>query len=207
MGAGLLALDHLAVLGETLDEATSHVETALLAPMQPGGRHARYGTHNRLIGLAADLYLEAIAIDPGAPPPPHARWFGLDGFRGSARLDQWILRTGDLDAALAALPMAGRRVELSRDALSWAMAVPEDGLLPFDGLFPALIQWHSDVPPGRSLHNPSLTLEALVVRHPQAPALQALLAPLMDAPVVSFETGPPSLTARIVTPQGRVILS
>lgn len=203
----MLSLDHLAVLGETLEEAVAHVEARLQRPMLPGGRHARYGTHNQLLGLSPDLYLEAIASDPGAPPPDYPRWFGLDVFRGPARLDKWILRTENLDAALDVLPMAGRRVELSRGALSWAMAVPDDGMLPFDGLFPALIQWHSDVPPGRSLHDPALRLDRLVVRHPEAVALGALIVPHLDAPQVAFETGPAALSAWIETAMGQVCLT
>ena len=103
----MLTLDHIAVLGETLEEAAHHVEAALGLPMMPGGAHARFGTHNRLLGLAPALYLEAIAIDPAAPPPGHPRWFGLDAFAGPARLDKWICRVDDLGAVLEALPMAG----------------------------------------------------------------------------------------------------
>jgi hypothetical protein len=203
----MLALDHLAVLGESLEEATLHVEAALGQPMQPGGQHGDFGTHNRLLGLEPDLYIEAIAVDPAAPPPGRARWFGLDRFSGAPRLDKWVLRTADLAAAQRALPMAGERVELSRGALSWAMTVPTDGALPFDGLFPALIQWHAVVPPGRSLRNPSARLVRLVLRHPQAPALQAMLAPHLDAPAVVFEIGPAGLEAEIETPGGTVTLS
>ncbi|SNS03933.1 VOC family protein [Antarctobacter heliothermus] len=199
----MLELDHIAVLGRSLPEAVAHVEGALSLSMGPGGRHARYGTHNRLIGLAPGVYLEAIAIDPDAPAPPDARWFGLDRFDGSARLDKWIARVPDIDAAIAALPMAGRRVDLERDGLRWSMAVPEDGVLPFDGLFPALIQWHVATPPGQSLPASGLTLEQVVVAHPEAPALEALLAPHLNAPLVSFQTASRSgLSARLRGPDG-----
>ncbi|MFZ5962757.1 VOC family protein [Thalassococcus sp. BH17M4-6] len=198
----MLTLDHIAVLGETLEEAAAHTEAALGQSMLPGGKHGHFATHNRLLGLADGLYIEAIAIDPAAPPPPHPRWFGLDGFRGAARLDKWICRTADMYATLAALPMAGRPVKLARDSLRWTMAVPEDGQLPFDGLFPAIIQWHSPVPPGNALANPALQLERLTVSHPQAEELKALLAPHLDAPNVAYRTGGPGLEASVHTPQG-----
>ena len=35
---------------------------------------------------------------------------------------------------------------LSRGDLRWQMAVPGDGILPFDNMFPALMQWHSPHP-------------------------------------------------------------
>jgi hypothetical protein len=202
----MLELDHIAVLGETLDEAAGHVERALGAPMQPGGQHERFATHNRLLGLDPGLYIEAIAIDPGLPPPGDARWFGLDAFSGPARLDKWVLRCNDIKAALRALPMAGRPVSLERGALSWTMAVPADGLLPFDGVFPALIQWHSPVPPGKTLAASGLALRTLSLRHPEVTALRALLEPLLPSGSVRYVEGSPGLIAEIATGRGVVTL-
>ena len=59
-----LELDHIAVAGESLEEAVAHAEAAVGMPLLPGGEHPRYGTHNQLLGLGRGLYLEAIAIDP-----------------------------------------------------------------------------------------------------------------------------------------------
>ena len=200
----MLTLDHVAVLGETLEEAAQHVEEVLGLPMLPGGRHPLFATHNRLLSLKPGLYVEAIAIDPSAPPPPGPRWFGLDGFYGPARLDKWICRVPDLDAALAVLPMAGRPIALERGDLRWRMAVPEDGRLPFDGLFPALIEWQVAVAPGQSMEGTALAeLDALEILHPEADALAALLAPHLRAPHVCFRTAPePGLVARIAGPSG-----
>ncbi len=203
----MLVLDHIAVLGETLAEAAAHVEDVLGQPMNPGGAHGRFGTHNQLLGMDPDLYIEAISIDPSAPPPPDARWFGLDAFKGPARLDKWICRVDDLDAALTALPMAGRRLELERGDLRWSMAVPEDGQLPFDGMFPALIQWHSAVPPGKALPAADMRLVQLTVSHPRAMDMAALLAPHLDAPLVSFETGEAGLSAEIALSGEHVTLT
>ncbi|WGW02252.1 VOC family protein [Tropicibacter oceani] len=203
----MLELDHIAVLGETLEEAVHVVEDALGLPMMHGGTHERFGTHNMLLGMAPLLYIEAIACDPAAPPPPDPRWFGLDDFKGPARLDKWICRVPDLDAALRALPMAGRRVELSRGVLRWAMAVPQNGQLPFDGMFPALIQWHDDVPPpGKSMTGAPVQLQSLTVRHPDAQALEALLKPHLQAPLVGFETADKAGLAARITVNDEVCL-
>ncbi len=184
----VLVLDHIAVLAETLEEAAGHVESALGLPLVPGGKHEHFGTHNRLLGLGGGLYIEAIAIDPASPPPPYPRWFGLDGFYGGARLDKWICRVDDLQAALEKLPVAGRPVRLARGALEWTMAVPDDGMLPFDGLFPALIEWHSPVPPGVSMDTGGPSLERLVVLHPRAQELGEMLRPYLADHRVAFET-------------------
>ena len=187
-----LQLDHIVVLGETLEEATAHAETAVGQPLVPGGTHERYGTHNHLVGLGG-VYLEALAIDPGAMPPRDARWFGLDRFEGPARLANWVCRVPDMDAALAALPMAGRPVELSRGRLRWVMSVPEDGVLPFDGIFPALIQWRSPVPAGAILSASGTRLDRLDVMHPEA-----------GAPGVRFRAAPaPGLRAEMIGAGGQ----
>ncbi|SFE07826.1 VOC family protein [Roseivivax sediminis] len=196
-------LDHLVVAAETLEEAASHAEAALGLPLAPGGKHARYGTHNRVAGLDEDLYVEAIAVDPAAEPPREPRWFGLDRFAGPARLDKWVVRVPDLASALSDLPMAGRPVEMRRGALEWVMAVPEDGELPFDGVFPALIEWRSPVPAGAALDSTGWRVDGLVVMHPEAEALSALLAPRLGAAPVRFAADPvPGLRADLVR-QGR----
>ncbi len=203
----MLELDHIAVLGETLEEAAAHLEATVNLPLLPGGKHARFGTYNQLLGLGPELYLEAIAIDPAAERPKEPRWFWLDEFRGPARLDKWICRVADLDVALEALPMAGRRVDLERGDLRWSMSVPQDGRHAFDGLFPALIQWHSDLIPGRILPAGGLQLKQLTVSHPRAAALSDLLTPLLRTQLVTFASGNAGLTARIATPQGEVDLT
>ena len=196
----MLSLDHLAVSGTTLALAVSHLESSLGVASIPGGHHQVFGTHNRLIGMADGLYLEAIAIDPVAPPPLRPRWFGLDMFKGQARLTNWICRVPDLDAALERWPEAGEAVDLERGDLRWRMAVPRSGQLPFDGMFPALIEWQVPVTPGESLPGSGCTLEQLVVTHPEAETLRDLLE-ISDERIV-FETGAPGLSAQIATAGG-----
>lgn len=203
----MFELDHIAVAGETLAEAVAHSEAALGVPLLPGGQHSHFATHNQLLGLQDGLYFEAIAIDPSQPSPAFPRWFGLDDFRGPARLDKWILRCTDIAAAQASFPEAGDPVRLTRGALSWTMLVPRDGRLPFGGQFPAIIQWHTDTPPGRSLPKADLSLEQLVIASPDADALSARLSPLFSDARVQFVTEPGrSLTARFRSPAGTRVL-
>jgi hypothetical protein len=198
-----MQLDHLAVAGATLQDATSAVEDALGVAMQPGGRHDVFGTHNRLLGLADGLYLEAIAVDPDAPQPARPRWFDLDRFAGPARLTNWICQTDDMTATLAGMPAgAGQPVALARGDLRWDMAVPANGVLPFDNLFPALISWHSPVHPSAMLAASGCALRRLVVSHPEAQALRATLAAAFSDARVVFETGPAGLMAEMDTPLG-----
>ena len=115
-----MLLDHLAVSGETLEQAQSYVEEALGVSMRPGGEHAVFHTHNKLMGLADGLYLEAIAINPDAPKPDRPRWFDLDRFSGNPRLSNWICRSDALNDDMALLPDGvGEAVSLQRGDLRW----------------------------------------------------------------------------------------
>ena len=201
-----MILDHLAVAGQTLQEAVAHTEEALGIPLGPGGRHARYGTHNRLIGLEDGLYLEAIAIDPDARPEEQPRWFNLDQFTGPARLSDWILRSEDLAAEKHMLPPhAQRHVSMQRGDLSWLMTVPADGLLPFDNLFPAVLQWQAEPPAGK-LPQSGCRLTRLVLSHPEAAELQSALDRILNDPRLKVEAGEPEMMAEFATPHGPRVL-
>ncbi|WP_291728613.1 VOC family protein [Leisingera sp. F5] len=198
-----MILDHLAVAGETLEEAVTHTEEALGVPLGPGGAHARYGTHNRLIGLEDGLYLEAIAIAPNARPQEQPRWFNLDRFNGPARLSNWILRSQDLEAEKPLLPPHARRhVQMQRGDLSWLMTVPADGLLPYDNIFPAVLQWQAEPPAGK-LPQSHCRLTRLILSHPEAKDLQAALDRILADPRIKVEPGAPAMIAEFDTPHGK----
>ena len=83
--------DHLVVACATLDQGVRWCEATLGVTPGPGGRHAAFGTHNRLVRLDNEdawpyAFLELIAIDPEAPPPGRLRWFDLDNPSLQARL-------------------------------------------------------------------------------------------------------------------------
>ncbi|WP_108482612.1 VOC family protein [Oceaniglobus ichthyenteri] len=202
-----MKLDHLAIAATVLEDGVAFVEAAFGVTMAPGGAHGAMGTHNRLLSLGPDLYLEVIAIDPAGRDPGRPRWFDLDRFVGLPRLSNWIVACDDLRAGLAAAPEGtGEVVELQRGDLTWSMAVPASGVLPYDGVAPALIQWHGGAHPAPRLPDVGCRLIALEVVHPEGAALAAHF-PDMDGPV-SIAIGPtPGLRATFETPKGRVTLA
>lgn len=204
----MLSLDHIAISARSLDEGVAHVEAALGVPMAGGGQHPHMATHNRLLGLG-DLYLEVIAADPAAPRPAWPRWFDLDRFSGPPRLTNWICRTDDLDAALAAAPAGtGTPVSLQRGDYRWRMAVPADGILPFDNVYPALIEWQGELHPARALPDHGVRLLALELFHPLADRLGSALTGLLADPRLRLFTSPYSaMRAVFSTPQGVRVLT
>ncbi|MDT9000065.1 VOC family protein [Paucibacter sp. APW11] len=150
-----MELDHLVVGAASLEEGVAWCEQQFGVSPMPGGKHALMGTHNLLLNISSDAYprcyLEIIAIDPEAPPPTRARWFDLDQPALQAALSQraglihWVARVPSLEAALAQWRGegvdAGVAVAATRGALSWRIALREDGRrLRREGL-PVLIEW------------------------------------------------------------------
>ena len=194
-------LDHLAITGADLDVAAVWTEARLGVALAPGGRHARYGTHNRLVRLGEGEYLEVIAPDPDAPRTEGPRWFDLDRV-GAPSLGNWICATGDLGAD----PDLGTPVAMERGDLRWTIAVPPDGSLPFGGGAPTLIAWGEGAHPATRMPDAGLRLVSLTVSHPEAPALAARFGPRLADPRILWRPGAPGLSARIATPRGEVTL-
>ena len=95
-----MQIDHLVFAGPDLDDAAASVTTILGVPPVPGGRHAGFGTHNRLLGLGGGAYLEVIGSDPAQGEPPEPRPFGIDGMAGP-RLVAWAVRSTSIVADVA----------------------------------------------------------------------------------------------------------
>ncbi len=204
----MLRFDHFAVTCEELAAGVVAVEHALGVEMAPGGEHAAMGTHNRLLSLGPQEYMEVIAINPNAPGPGRPRWFEMDNFHGAPRVGNWICACDDIDAALATAPKgAGRPMALTRGDLAWKMAVPDDGKLPFDGGFPALIEWQGDAHPAPRLPDHGLRLTRVKIVHPEAGKLSAALEGLLSDKRVDLIAGDtPALSMEISTSTGVVTL-
>lgn len=199
----MLVFDHLAVTAATLDEGVAVVEAALGVALAGGGQHPHMATHNRLLGLG-DIYLEVIATDPAAPKPAWPRWFDMDRFTGPPRLTNWVAGCEDIDAELALSPPGtGTPVALQRGEYRWQMAIPADGCLPFDGCFPALIEWEGPLHPARALPDAGVRLTRVEIAHPDADALADTLATRIADPRIIITRGPEkAMRATFSTPHG-----
>jgi len=170
----MLTLDHLTVIAPSLAAGVEHVGAHLGIDMPYGGAHSEMGTHNHLLRLGDDLFLEVIATDANACAPAGPRWFGLDhpGTVQSAwdeglRLRGWVARTTDLDAVLAAHgDLLGRRTSVSRGDRSWSFSVREDGLLPAEGVAPSVIAWGNRGCPASAMPDFGARLVTFVIEHP-----------------------------------------
>ena len=196
-----LKIDHLVVTCASLEEGVAHVEAALGMTPNPGGVHAGMGSHNALLPLG-DIYLEIIAPDPNQPEPARARMFNLNNFSGAPRLSNWVASVSDIEAAVAMAPAGvGPITAASRGDLSWQLTIPEDGKLPFDGVFPALIQWPEGVHPAKRMVDMGCRFVSWTISHPDT-ALRAALDAYDTDLGASVVQGPLGFSAVIDTPNG-----
>jgi hypothetical protein len=169
-------LDHITVVAPNLEVGAAYVGSALGVLPGAGRTHPGMGTHNLLLSLGRHVYLEVIAVDPAAPAPGRARWFGLDHLpsRAPARLSAWVASTEDI--AKLAVPDLGEVETMCREHVSWQMTVRPDGDLPLDGAAPLLIQRSSSATPAATLPSSGLLLLRLRISHPEPSQVAALLA-------------------------------
>jgi Glyoxalase-like domain len=210
-------LDHLVVAAASLAEGVQGCEAVLGVTPGPGGRHPLMATQNRLFDISSEAFprafFEIIAIDPAAPPPGRARWFGLDtvDLRGGPRLLHWVARSSAVDAQSRALRTAGfdigPAIAASRDTpqgrLEWRLSVREDGRLLAGGALPTLIDWGRTPHPTASMLAPGVTLQGLTLRGLTPAVLQALGA---SGWAHAADIGP-ALSVTLDTPRGRVTLT
>ena len=147
----LLKLDHFALGSADLEADIEALSQILGVKPQVRAKHALFGTHNALWRLEtqkAPVYLELIAIDPGAPKPKRKRWFGLDDPKVQSRLQNGfqlltlVVNTSDFEAARKLFPEdPGPPVEVSRNDLVWHFSLHENGGLVDSGALPYLIEW------------------------------------------------------------------
>ncbi len=208
-----LALDHLVLAVASLEQGVRWCEGVLGVTPGAGGRHPLMGTHNRLLKLGGDryplAYLELIAIDPDAPPPGRARWFGLDQRAADAppALVHWVQRCADVDARSSQLrelgcdpgqPEAASR-STPQGELRWRITLRDDGLPQHGGALPTLIQWDGVHP---TVHMPAsgLALHTLAIGPLPAAARSRVQIPGLG------DQARPGLRAVLLTPRGPVEL-
>lgn len=179
-------------------EATCReLENRLGVRASAGGQHPGRGTHNALIGIGPDAYLEIIGPDP-LQPEIRPVWFGIDQLT-SPKLVTWAVRVDGLEAFVkevspdvnvGAIRSASRQTPAGT-TLSWQLTEPQ--LVQGVGLVPFLIDWHASQHPAHSaITGPPLV--QLRLEHPEPETIRKQLNALRVE--VSIEqASTPSLVA------------
>lgn len=204
-------IDHIVIGARTLDAGAAYVEAHLGVRPSGGGRHEGVGTHNLLLGLGKDRYLEVIAPDPDQPDPPHPRPFDLDDpgvklmLEAEPRLLAWVARTPVLDAVVTRLGThhAGEIRAMKRGKLAWRMAMPPQRQ-DMSNLIPSLIQWEDGKGAAPRLTDSGVRLTALEAEHPEVDAVRNALSQRGLDEALKLRRSPHvRLIARFALPDGR----
>lgn len=167
-----------------------------------GGKHPSSFTHNALVSLGGDAYLEIIAPRPDAENVP-------EEFKHFIKLMAWTWAVGtdDLESTKKKLQSAGfeclpsqpgSRAKPDGTLLSWAtMAINNQPNFPF------FIEW------GRAVVHPSKTsttgcfLKKISIQHPQPEALQKFVR-VLGTQVMVVRGDVHKISVTINTPNGEV---
>ena len=119
--------------------------------MPYGGVHEKMGTHNHVLQLGGNVFLEVMAINPDTEPPENPRWYGLDDpyirrqIKAQPTLLTWVVNTKNIEKLLQQTTFEfGKATLLSRGNLSWYFGLPDDGRLLAGGMVPYVIEWQTD---------------------------------------------------------------
>jgi len=178
-----MEVDHLVYGVAELGRGISTVEELLGVRAMAGGQHVGLGTHNALLSLGGEAYLEIIAPDPEQPNPSRPRPFGLDGLWES-RLVAWAAKATDIEAQAGRARAAGAdvgpvlrmsRVRPDGRRLEWSLTYREELL--GDGLVPFLIAWEPGPHPSETSPG-GCHLVSLRGEHPEPERIAGMLAGL-----------------------------
>lgn len=208
--------DHIIYAVPDLEEGMDAIEALLGERPIFGGQHPGKGSHNALLSLGNDVYLEVIASDPTQPEPATARSFGLDSLT-AARLATWAACTTDIEATMQQARAAdydpgqlepGGRMRDDGLRLSWQSTRRPEAARgqtpPGDWLIPFVIDWGDTPHPAATTPGQS-RLVSLQAIHPDPANIQKMLQAL-GIDLVVTQGDEPALVATIDSPNGRVIL-
>jgi len=193
-----------------LDWGIKNIKELLGVEPVYGGSHPGRGTHNALLGLGDQVYLEIIAPDPEQSQAPRPLWMGVDQIT-QPRLITWAAKSEDLNRLsrtardhhiTLGMVSSGSRTQLNGLTLRWELTEPVNDNL--QGLVPFFIDW------GKSSHPASAlplggSLVSLKACHPE-PSKIKTIAQILDFDLPAQLGDEISLIAEIQTNTGIVEL-
>jgi len=206
-------MDHIVIGAANLISGTKILETKLSTKFSPGGEHQIMGTHNKLLKLQSDIYLEVIANNPNVDKPSRQRWFSLDDTRTKEKIKLfpkvlcWVLEVDDIENTVKKCGYnPGEILQLSRDDLTWKVTIPFDGKLLENGVLPVLIEWPSDQHPSKKLNNSNVSLNKLSLFHPEPNKINNIISNLIESDLIHVLEGLPKIELILTTQNRKVVI-
>ncbi|PPR48979.1 MAG: hypothetical protein CFH15_01420 [Alphaproteobacteria bacterium MarineAlpha5_Bin5] len=206
-------IDHIVIATDNLISGTSILEKKLNTKLLPGGEHKVMSTHNKLLKLQSNMYLEVIANNPNADAPSRPRWFSLDELnikekiKNTPRALCWVLEVANLEDTVKKCGYnPGEILQLSRDDLTWKVTIPSDGKLIENGVLPILIEWSNDQHPSKKLNNSNISLNKLTLFHQEPNKIQKIISNLIQSDLIHVSEGLAKIEINLTTRNEKVVI-
>jgi len=206
-------IDHIVIGANNLISGTSILETKLNVKFSSGGEHKIMGTHNKLLKLQSNIYLEVIANNPNANKLTRPRWFSLDEnniiekIKDTPRTLCWVLEVENIEDTVKNCGYnPGEILKLSRDSMNWKVTVPPDGKLIDNGILPILIEWNKDQHPSKKLSNSYVSLNKISLYHQDPKKIKKIISNLIHSDLIQILEGSPKIELFFTTQNGKIII-
>lgn len=202
-------IDHIVYGVENLEKGMEQLFQITGVHPVMGGKHLEYGTHNALLGLGQEIYLELIALDPENRDVAN-KWMGIE-LLNSPKVIRWAMKSEDIIMQANILSgykpdlgiiRDGRRRRPDGSELSWKLTLPESNseveICPF------LIDWGDSPHPADNLIS-ECSINKINFYHPEPKLMQNLLT-LLSFDTGVIESGKERITVTLNTPNGEVVI-
>jgi len=206
-------IDHIVIGASNLISGTNYLENKLSNKFFPGGEHQIMGTHNNLLQLQSNIYLEIIANNPNVGNPSRPRWFSLDETRTKKKIEKspralcWVLEVNDIEnTAKKCGYNPGEILQISRGELTWKITVPNNGMLVDNGVLPFLIEWPNNQHPSKKLTNSNIIMNTLSLFHPEPSKIKNIIYNLIKSDLILILEGDPKIELILTTENEEVLI-
>jgi hypothetical protein len=154
----ITGIDHIVYACRNLEQGIKEIKEKTGVVAVYGGKHLDFGTHNALINIGNEVYLEIIAPDPSNQKIDPPRWMGVDLIKDTGRITRVALKSDDLEKDVEILRKIspkcahwgkGSRKTSSGKDISWKMAYPLAE--PLIDLVPFMVEWKGDYHPTQDI--------------------------------------------------------
>ena len=206
-------IDHIVIGSADLISGTKILENKLRTQFSSGGEHKIMGTHNNILKLQSDIYLEVIANNPNVDKPSRQRWFSLDEVRTKEKIKNyprtlcWVIEVDNIENTVKKCGYnPGEILQISRGELTWKITVPSNGALVNNGVLPALIEWPNDRHPSKKLTNSKVSINKLSLFHPEPYKIKNIISNLIKSDLIHISKGFPKIKLILTTQNGKVMI-
>lgn len=203
-------IDHIVMSFLNLEKACTKFESLTGITPTIGGQHLTKGTHNALVNIGDQIYLELIAPDPKNEQIKSPTWMAVSKIE-QPRITRWAIKSSDINKDALVLNNfnkqygkieSGSRQKTDGSMLRWQLSDPGNDI-PID-IAPFLLDWQDSIHPTQDLKE-TCSLESIMIIHESPQIYQPLFRSLgIDFQIKKGDY--PAIKIALKTPKGIIHL-